>query len=180
MSFFNKVSNIWKSMGFKESDKMKDLKGQYEKSCAREKSLESDLVEEKRRKVYLKVSYQHECPHLGLIKSKGGTGINDYYARCSYCKAEVYDHSGCINYLNTLIDLLNKSPKMIEAYKLYLESKDKQTTKDTGHLFMSTQDMIKDLTALRNEIAEVKSTNFNKVLKTNLVDKEEGNSSVTQ
>ena len=179
MSFFNKVSNIWKSMGFKESDKMIHLKEMYERSCAREKSLESDLVDEKRRKVYLKVSYQHECPHLGLIKSKGGTGINDYYARCSYCKAEVYDHSGCINYLNTLIDLLNKSPKMIEAYKLYLESKDKQTTKDTGHLFMSTQDMIQDLTALRNEIAETKSTTFNKALKNNLVDKEEGNSSET-
>ena len=133
MSFFNKVSNIWKSMGFKESDKMVHLKEMYERSCAREKSLESDLV----------------------------------------------DHSGCINYLNTLIDLLNKSPKMIEAYKLYLESKDKQTTKDTGHLFMSTQDMIKDLTALRNEIAETKSTTFNKALKNNLVDKEEGNSSET-
>ena len=52
MSFFNKVSNIWKSMGFKESDKMLHLKEMYERSCAREKSLESDLVEEKRRKVY--------------------------------------------------------------------------------------------------------------------------------
>lgn len=174
MSFFNKVSNIWKSMGFKESDKMKKLKKEYQVACSEEKTLEHELVDKKRQKAHLKASYQHECPHLGLLKSKGGSGINDYYARCSHCKAEVYDHAGCINYLNTLIDLLNKSPKMVEAYKIYLEDYDKQVHKDTGYLFTTLQDVVKQLTIVRNEIAEIKSTHFNTALKKNIIEKEEG------
>ena len=179
MSFFNKVSNIWKSMGFKESDKMKKFREQYNIACAKEKTLEHDLVEKKREKTYLKACYQHECPHLGLFKSKGGSSINDYYARCSHCKAEVYDHAGCINYLNNLIDLLNKSPKLVEAYKIYLEDYDKQVHKDTGYLFMTLQDMIRQLTLVRNDIANIKSSDFNGALKKNIVEKEEGNSNET-
>jgi hypothetical protein len=166
-------------MGFTESDKMKKLRKDYELACSKEKTLEHELVNKKREKVYIKACYQHECPHLGLIKSKGGNSINDYYARCSHCKAEVYDHAGCINYLNSVIDLLNKSPKMVEAYKIFLEDYDKQVHKDTGYLFASLQDMIKQLTLIRNEIAEIKSTDFNKALKKNTIDKEEGNSNET-
>jgi hypothetical protein len=39
--------------------------------------------------------------------------------------------------------------------------------------------MIKQLTLIRNEIAEIKSTDFNKALKKNTIDKEEGNSNET-
>jgi uncharacterized damage-inducible protein DinB len=63
---------------------------------------------------------------------------------------------------------------MVEAYKIYLEDYDKQVHKDTGYLFTTLQDMVKHLTIVRNEIAEVKSTHFNTALKKNIIEKEEG------
>ena len=175
MGFFNRVSNIWKSKGFKPSKEMIDYKDKYDQSVSEEREIESQLVEKKREKNQYKVRYQHECPHFELIKSKGGSSINDYYARCSYCRAEVYDHASCINYINTLIDLLNKSPKMIESYKIYLEN-NKASSEEMDKLFEDFQDMIGDLTHLRAEVASIKSNKFNSSLKDNILDKEEGKS----
>jgi hypothetical protein len=171
MTFFSKISNVWRTAGFKESDGMKNLKEKYNLACSEEKTLENELVMKKREKNHYKTSYQHECPHLTMEKSKGGQSINDYFAKCTHCSAEIYDHAGCINYLNSLIDLLNKSPKMVESYKLYLEDKDKSISKDTGYIFHQTQQLIKDLIVLRAEIAEIKSNKFNDALKKNLIEK---------
>lgn len=125
-SFFDFTSNFFnrKKTYEEETEEMKEKKKELINNIELTKKLERELINQKFIEKKSKLDYQHSCPHKNLISIKNNnqqtnsTSFNDYSFKCEFCEAQIWNKSRSITYLSTLLDLLNKFPKVEELLKI--------------------------------------------------------------
>ena len=168
MSWFN-------GFGKKQQEESEELKNaRYNLKQAKEETrrIEQELAASKANERKYKLALQEKCKHDRLITPKNketSANFNDYFAKCEYCEAEVFDHSRAINYINNLLDQLGKLSKVTESLKIVGVNLDE----DTYSTFKKVNQLTIDLTSIRSRFMEYTSSDYNSKLKSHVVNKKE-------
>lgn len=155
-----------------ESEELKNAKYNLKQAKEETKRIEQELAASKANEKKLKLALQEKCNHERLIAPKNketSNNFNDYYAKCEYCEAEIFDHARSINYLNNLLDQLGKLSKVTESLKIAGVTLDD----DTYSTFKKVNQLNTDLTNLRSKLSECTSSDYNNKLKNRIVNKKE-------
>ena len=158
-----------RSLTLFESEPLKQKREELEKAKSKIREIERELELQKLNEKYIRALYQHECSHKKLTRTKKDINessnilFNDYFAKCEYCSAQVYDQSRCLSYINNLNDMILKLPKIIESMKMAkLECDNGLSILEESH------DFIKRLISLRNQLTSIDSTVFNNNIKSHI------------
>lgn len=149
-----------------ETDGMKREKELLLKEIEVTKNLERELRSQKFNEKQRKLKYQHLCPHLVLSPATkdnsqtNSTLFNDYTAKCELCEAQLWNKSRIISYLNALIDLVNKYPKVQETLKIL-----SFTTANDEELFLKLSKLPKELSILKDKFDIITDKDVMNVLK---------------
>lgn len=153
--FFNRKNEETKEMLLKKEILLK--------SIIETKKLEKKLINQKLTEKENKLAYQHACPHKILIPIKNSeqsnsTTFNDYTAKCELCEAQLWNKNRSISYLYSLIDMLNKFPKITETLKILdLESEEDMQTRS------KILELIKTLSNLKERLNEISDKEISEV-----------------
>ena len=172
MGFFNKFTNVWKKIGFKETEEMRKFREQYEALSEELRIKETEISRNKDSMKRARMMYQHVCTHDRISRrnraAKTDLGnFNDFSAKCDICGAEMYDQAKAINYINSTIDMMYKISKTLESAKMA------GVTEDNDTLYNKTFEMIDALTDLRTTISSMKSDEYNNHIFKNTVKEED-------
>lgn len=155
-----------------ESEELKNAKYNLKQAKEETKRIEQELAASKANERKLKLALQEKCNHERLNAPKNketSSNFNDYFAKCEYCEAEVFDHSRAINYLNNLLDQLSKLSKVTESLKIVGVNLDD----GTHNTFKKVNQITTDLTNIRSKLMEYTSSDYNNKLKSRVVNKKE-------
>jgi len=157
-----------------ESEELKNAKYNLKQAKEETKRIEQELAASKANERKLKLALQDKCKHEKLIVPKNkeiSSNFNDYFAKCEYCEAEIFDHARSINYINNLLDQLGKLSKVTESLKIA----EVELDNDVYSTFKKVNQLSTDLTSIRRKIMEYKSSDYNNKLKSRIINKKEGN-----
>lgn len=146
-----------------ETEEMRLKKEILLKSITKTKKLEKDLINQKLTERENKLAYQHACPHKVLIPVKNSeqsnsTTFNDYTAKCELCEAQLWNKNRSMAYIYSLIDMLNKFPKITETLKILdLESEEDMQTRS------KILELIKTLSNLKERLNEISDKEISEV-----------------
>ena len=173
MGFFSKFTDVWKKIGFKESEEMRNYREQYEELNEQLIVKEKEILRNKDKMKRSRIMYQQACNHERISrrvrqsKPENIGSFNDFSAKCAICGAEIYDQARCINYLNSAIDMLYKMPKTIESAKMA------DMGQENDAIYNLTFNLISEFINLRDKISSVKSDDYNNCIFKNTVKEED-------
>lgn len=170
MGFIDFTSKFFKrNKQNEETEEMREKKEKLMETSIKVKKLEQELSENKFLERKNRIYYQNACPHRILIPMKNNdnsTTFNDYTAKCELCEAQLWNKNRSIAYLYSLIDLLNKFPKVNESLKII-------DLIDDNQLLNNILDLVKDLSQLKEKLNDlITEKEFNEKLKIRYKNKE--------
>lgn len=147
-----------------ESEDVKNARYNLKQAKEETKRLEAELAASKANERKLKLTLQSKCNHDSLVIPKNkdiSNNFNDYFAKCTCCDAELFDHARAINYINNLNDQLSKLSKVTESMKVV----GIDITEESPAIFKNVERLTSNLIMLRDEIMKYSSSEYNNSIK---------------